>query len=66
MLQLYSEMNREFHERFEIFQKVSNHNKSELLKAHNMIKKYTSILKENIDIINSDQKGRIVVEFIEK
>lgn len=59
-------MNSEFHERFQKFMKVSNHTKSELLKARNTIKKYQSILKENIDLLNRDKKRRILYEFIEK
>ncbi|EAR94380.2 GTPase-activator protein for Ras-like GTPase (macronuclear) [Tetrahymena thermophila SB210] len=66
LMMLFAEMSSEFHERFQKFMKVSNHTKSELLKAKNTIKKYQSILKENIDLLNRDKKRRILYEFIEK
>ncbi|KAL4511721.1 hypothetical protein ABPG72_012566 [Tetrahymena utriculariae] len=66
LMMLFVEMSSEFHERFQKFMKLSNHTKSELLKAKNTIKKYQSILKENIDLLNRDKKRRILYEFIEK
>lgn len=66
MKMLYYEMNSEFTERFQKFNTVCNHTKSELLKAKNTLKKNQAILKETIDLLSKEKKRRILFEFIEK
>lgn len=57
---LCGEMTSEFNARFEIFSRMSNHAKSELLKARDTIKKYMSILKDNIERLLKHKKRSIL------